>query len=72
MKLVRGRGFTLKDEQKFRHALTARLGKSVAITIQYDDEISREKSGKFRIVKNLLTANEMVSESMTIIEEKSV
>lgn len=55
VKLVKGREFSEIDRENFLRALTARLGSSMEVTIEYVDEIPREKSGKFRIVKNLLT-----------------
>jgi phenylacetate-CoA ligase len=54
VKLVKGRGFTQQDGESFLQALGARLGKAMVIRIEYVDEIAREKSGKFRIVKNFL------------------
>lgn len=57
VKLVKGRGFTERDEASFIQALEARLGKEMGIHLEYVDEIPREKSGKFRIVKNLLNQN---------------
>lgn len=54
VKLVRGRKFSGLDEANFLNALAVRLGQKMKIEIQYVDEIPREKSGKFRIVKNLL------------------
>lgn len=61
VKLVQGRGFTERDEASFVQALEARLGKAMTINVEYVDEISREKSGKFRIVKNLLSQNRAVA-----------
>ena len=52
--LVKGREFTEQDYESFKRALVARLGSNMVINIQYVDEIPREKSGKFRIVKNQL------------------
>ena len=52
--IVKGIGFTEKDEASFIDALEVRLGSSMSIDLQYVDEIPREKSGKFRIVKNNL------------------
>ncbi|MDM1695097.1 phenylacetate--CoA ligase family protein [Thiopseudomonas alkaliphila] len=46
--------FTEKEKQKFLDGLTERLGKSMSITLNKVSEIPKEKSGKFRIVKNLL------------------
>jgi phenylacetate-CoA ligase len=54
VKLVKGRGFTQQDGESFLRALEARLGIEMVIRIEYVDEIAREKSGKFRIVKNIL------------------
>jgi phenylacetate-CoA ligase len=54
IKLVKGHGFAGQDEKRFLKALRARLGDSVLIEIEYVDNIPREKSGKFRIVKNFL------------------
>ena len=54
VKLVKGREFTQQDGESFLRALEARLGKAMVIRIEYVDEIAREKSGKFRIVKNLI------------------
>lgn len=54
VKVVKGLGFSKKDEEKFLSSLRARLGKSMNIVVSYVDEIPREKSGKFRIVKNLI------------------
>src|SRR5690554_2128343 len=61
VKLVRGREFTEKDRDNFLRALVARLGKTMEISIEYVDEIPREKSGKFRIVKNLLAQPRSIS-----------
>ena len=41
-----------EDEQLFLSELVYRLGESMIITFEYVDIIPREKSGKFRIVKN--------------------
>src|SRR5690554_1057950 len=61
VKLVKGREFTEKDRDNFLRALVARLGKTMEISIEYVDEIPREKSGKFRIVKNLLAQPRSIS-----------
>lgn len=58
VKLVKGREFTEKDKESFVQALEARLGNAMSINIEYVEEIPREKSGKFRIVKNLLAQPE--------------
>ncbi len=54
VKLVKGKSFTNSDGVNFTQALEARLGNKMVINIEYVDEIPREASGKFRIVKNLL------------------
>jgi phenylacetate-CoA ligase len=54
VKLVKGMHFTEDDAKIFFEALRARLGGNMEIYLEYVDEIPREKSGKFRIVKNLL------------------
>ena len=54
VKLVKGRDYREQDAVNFRNALRARLGSSIEIEIDYVCDIPREKSGKFRIVKNLL------------------
>lgn len=59
VKLVKGRAFTQRDGESFLRALEARLGNTMAIHIEYVDEIAREKSGKFRIVKNLLNKSQV-------------
>ncbi len=54
VKIVRGSEFSPGDEQSFLNALRARLGSQMAIDLEYVEDIPREKSGKFRIVKNTL------------------
>ncbi|MCK9246992.1 MAG: hypothetical protein M0P11_08595 [Anaerolineaceae bacterium] len=61
VKLVKGREFTERDEASFIQALEARLGKAMTINVEYVDEITREKSGKFRIVKNLLNQKQAMA-----------
>ncbi|RTZ42333.1 phenylacetate--CoA ligase family protein [Candidimonas sp. SYP-B2681] len=51
--------FTADQQQHFLDAMTLRLGKSVAVHLHLVQEIPREKSGKFRIVKNMLTPESM-------------
>lgn len=41
-----------KDEEMFLNELVYRLGDKIEVEFLYVDEIPREKSGKFRIVKN--------------------
>lgn len=54
VRVVAGQEFNEEQEQRFVHALSERLGSYMKIEIQRVDEILREKSGKFRIVKNNL------------------
>ncbi len=46
--------YTDKDEKLFLSELRYRLGPKIKIELTYVDLIPREKSGKFRIVKNLI------------------
>lgn len=46
--------FTHSQQTKFISALTERFGPQITIDLKHVDLISKEKSGKFRIVKNLL------------------
>lgn len=46
--------FTTKQKDHFKMALTERFGSQMNIDITTVDDIDTEKSGKFRIVKNLL------------------
>lgn len=46
--------FTAKQQAHFKAALVERFGDNMAIDITKVDDIATEKSGKFRIVKNLL------------------
>lgn len=55
VKLVRAVSFTDQDAQRFREAMVARLGCTMRINLEYVHNIPREKSGKFRIVKNQLS-----------------
>lgn len=61
--VVKGHEFTEQDAENFTRALAARLGSNMVINIQYVNEIPREKSGKFRIVKNQLSP--MKSQNIT-------
>ena len=54
IKVVSGPAFDSKQEQNFVLALTERVGNAMKIHVKRVDEIPREKSGKFRIVKNNL------------------
>lgn len=56
--------FTAQQQQQFLDAMALRLGKSVAVHLEHVGEIPREPSGKFRIVKNMLTPESMRSAAM--------
>lgn len=59
VKLVVTNGFDNQVENKFINAIRERVGKELSINIEYVDDIPREKSGKFRIVKNNLKLGEL-------------
>lgn len=46
--------YTNKDELFFRKELVDRLGTSMRINFKYVDDIPKEKSGKYRLVKNTI------------------
>lgn len=52
VKLVINKEFDAVQESNFISALRERIGKEVHLSINYVDYIDKEKSGKFRIVKN--------------------
>lgn len=52
--LVVTKEYTEAQEQVFKSNLEERLGKGMGVTLKYVDHIAREKSGKFRFVKNNL------------------
>lgn len=54
VRVVKDASYTSKDEEMFRYELTERLGNGVAISFSYVDDIPRESSGKYRIIKNSL------------------
>lgn len=56
VRLVASPAFDENQRDVFERALRQRLGKEMKIEIFQVDEISREKSGKFRIVKNSLAS----------------
>ncbi|WP_397473711.1 phenylacetate--CoA ligase family protein [Pusillimonas sp.] len=51
--------FTSEQRARFLNALTERLGSAMRIRLDQVDEIPREASGKFRIVKNRLSPDAM-------------
>lgn len=54
VKIVRNENFDISQEKKFIKSLRERLGNEIILNIEYVDDIEREKSGKFRIVKNMI------------------
>lgn len=52
--IVASQHFNPSEKEKFITSLGERLGSQIEISIEIVDDISTEKSGKFRIVKNLL------------------
>lgn len=52
--LVVNKEFDSTQESNFISALRERIGETIQIDIKYIEEIEKEKSGKFRIVKNLI------------------
>lgn len=53
--IVPGPRFDGREKEKFEEALRARLGNNMKIKLRCVESIAREKSGKFRIVKNNLS-----------------
>jgi phenylacetate-CoA ligase len=47
--------YTTKDEAAIVNEFAARLGPKIRIRTEYVDDISKEKSGKYRIVKNTIS-----------------
>lgn len=54
IKLVVTEQYTKNEEKNFISAIRERVGDRLRINTEYVEDISREKSGKFRIVKNNL------------------
>lgn len=52
--IVKNASFNKSEENIFISSLRERVGNSISIDIKYVDHIPKEKSGKFRIVKNNL------------------
>lgn len=52
--VVSSNDFTVKEKIKFTKALSERFGPKIEIDLRVVPEIMKEKSGKFRLVKNLL------------------
>lgn len=55
--------FDTKQQSKFTKALQERLGSNMMINIKIVADIAKEKSGKFRIVKNNVELNHQVNDS---------
>jgi len=54
VKIVVNNEFDNKQESNFISALRERVGNDIQLNIKYVESIEKEKSGKFRIVKNLI------------------
>lgn len=54
VKIVKNNLYDKEQEKNFLNALTERIGGEMEVKIYYVDAIEREKSGKFRLVKNLM------------------
>lgn len=52
--IIAGSGFVAEEQSKFKVALAERFGPQLKIKLQVVDEIPKEKSGKFKFVKNLI------------------
>ena len=52
--VVASNDFTDKEQKNFKLALAERFGSELKINLKVVDEISKEKSGKFRLVKNMI------------------
>lgn len=52
--VVASDGFIRKEQYKFEQALAERFGSQLEVDMKVVDQIPREKSGKFRLVKNLI------------------
>ncbi|ALF59159.1 phenylacetate--CoA ligase family protein [Psychrobacter urativorans] len=52
--VVASNDFTDKEQKNFKLALAERFGPELKINLKIVDEIPKEKSGKFRLVKNMI------------------
>lgn len=59
VKLVVNSNFSSNQELNFISALRERIGNDIQLSINYVENIPKEKSGKFRIVKNTLKVEEI-------------
>jgi phenylacetate-CoA ligase len=55
VRVVKDVNYTDTDEKMFLHELTERLGNNIQIDFSYDEDIPREASGKYRIIKSTLS-----------------
>ncbi len=54
IRIVASKDFDKKQEMNFISSLRERIGNEIVLDIRYVKAIEKEKSGKFRIVKNLI------------------
>lgn len=54
VRIVASKDFDKKQEMNFISSLRERIGNNIELDIRYVEAIEKEKSGKFRIVKNLI------------------
>jgi len=54
VRIVASKDFDKKQEMNFISSLRERIGNEIVLDIRYVEAIEKEKSGKFRIVKNKL------------------
>ena len=52
VKIVKDDNYNAKQEKAFVKELRERLGEKMILNLEYIDDIPREKSGKYRIIKN--------------------
>lgn len=57
--VITTQAFNSTEEEKFKKALVDRVGSGMEILVKVVDDIPKEKSGKFSIVKNNLTIEDM-------------
>lgn len=54
VRIVKSKDFDKKQELNFISSLRERVGNEIELSIRYVEAIDKERSGKFRIVKNLI------------------
>ena len=52
IKIVKDKDYNQKQEKAFVKELRDRLGNKIKLELDYVEDIPREKSGKYRIIKN--------------------